>query len=305
MKNHFVLGMFAAAVFVAPLFVAAEAHAGLSACGNIDVEASGTCEVKLDCSVDCVAPKFEAACSAQLEASCTGSCPQVPEVSCQGSCEGSCTAECNAKPAEFDCSAKCQADASAKCDAECATAADSTHCRASCEATFAGECDASCHGTPPSAKCDAKCAGRCEGSCTAQSKLKCQVDCQGKGYATCEAKLQGSCSTDCLDKKQGALFCQGQYIDHSGSSVNECIAAIRAALPTVYVDGSATGQSSCAGNTCQASGKAEGSVSCAFRPRTSGGGNVLGAFSLAGALGAALVRRRRQGPGDRKMLRAR
>ena len=291
MKNYFAFGTLAVAAFALPLLVVAPAHAGVDACGNIDVEANGMCEVKLDCSVECTPLKFEAACSAQLEASCAGSCPQVPSLNCTGSCEGSCTADCMAKPAEFDCSASCKADATAQCQAQCATNAQASQCQASCQATFAAECDASCTGSKPSATCEAKCAGRCEGSCTAQSKLQCQVDCQGSGYGQCEAKLQGHCTTDCGDPKQGALFCQGEYIDHKGT-VNECIAAIRALLPTVYVDGSATGQSSCSGNTCQASGEAHGSVTCAFAPSGSGG-NVAGAFAALSVLGAAFMRRRK------------
>lgn len=291
MKKSFAYGTLAAALFALPLLVVTPAHAGLDACGNIDVQADGMCEVKLDCSVECTPIAFEAACSAQLEATCHGSCPQVPSVSCTGDCSGSCVATCMGKPAEFDCSASCKADASAKCDAQCASDANQSQCHASCDATFAAECDASCKGSAPSATCQAKCAGSCQGSCTAQSKLQCQVDCQGTGYAQCETKLQGHCTTDCGDPKQGALFCQGHYVDHQGT-VNQCISAIRALLPTVYVDGSATGQSSCSGNTCQASGHAEGTATCAFAPSGSGT-NIAGAFAVFAALGAVFMRRRK------------
>lgn len=291
MKNSFAFVTFSAALLALPLLVARPAHAGIEACGNIDVDASAMCEVKVkDCDLTCSPITVEAACAVQLEASCDASCPKVPSVSCTGSCEADCTGECNVKPAEFDCSASCKADATAKCDAQCSSDADQGQCKASCQATFAAKCDASCTGKPGSASCEAKCQGRCEGSCTAQTQLECQVDCQGRGYAECKATVSGGCKGDCSNPR-GALFCDGQYVDHNGT-VDECIAALKAALPTIYVDASAQGESSCTGNTCEASGSANASASCAFS-RGNAAGGAGGVMALIGLAGAVVMRRRR------------
>jgi hypothetical protein len=115
------------------------------------------------------------------------------------------------------------------------------------------------------------------------------LDAQGQGYATCEATVQGSCEADCK-KPDGALFCDGEYVDHNGT-VDECIAALQKALPTINVDVSARGSSSCAANSCQAEGSA--SASCAFAPSRQAHGPG-GACLVLGALGAVYVLRRKQ-----------
>ncbi|HEX7451612.1 MAG TPA: hypothetical protein VF294_04980, partial [Polyangiaceae bacterium] len=129
----------------------------------------------------------------------------------------------------------------------------------------------------------------------AQTSLQCQVMCQSDGYATCEAKLQGNCKAEC-QKPSGALFCDGQYIDHNGT-VDECIAAIKAALPTVTIDVSAqsSGSSNCdtTTSTCTAMGQASASANCAFSPRGAHGNDLTGAFALFAALGAVCMRRRK------------
>ena len=291
MKNSFALGTAFAALLALPLLIARPAQAGIEACGNIDIDASATCEVKVeDCDITCSPITVEAACAAKLEGSCDAQCPQLPSVSCTADCQGSCEADCDVDPPKFDCSATCKADATAECNAQCASNANQGECKASCEATFSAKCDASCSGKPGSASCQAKCEGRCEGSCTASSKLSCQVDCQGKAYASCKTNVSGGCKGDCSNPR-GALFCNGQYIDNNGS-VDDCIAALKAALPTIKVDASAQGESSCMGSTCMASGSAKASANCAFSP-SNAGGNVAGAFAVVSALGAALMRRRR------------
>lgn len=288
--NNFASGAFALSSFMLPLLLSVPAHAGISACGDIDVEAHATCEVQVqDCNVSCTPLTVEGACAARLEGSCKGSCPQLPSVQCTGSCELDCEASCTVKPAEFDCSASCKLDATARCNAQCASSADRGECSASCRATFAAECDASCTGTPGSASCKSKCEGSCRGSCTAQSRLQCQVDCQATGYASCKVEVEGGCKADCSDPK-GALFCNGEYIDHN-NSVDECIEAIKAALPAVTVDASARGSSSCSGSTCRADGEAAASVNCAFSPRSTTNG--VGALALFAALGAFSMRRRK------------
>ena len=115
------------------------------------------------------------------------------------------------------------------------------------------------------------------------------------GYAKCEGTLQGKCTTDCKDPK-GALFCDGQYVDHNGT-VDECISAIKALLPTVTIDVSAqsSGSSNCdtTTSTCTANGQASASASCAFSPHHAGTGGNAYAFALFAALGAVCLRRRK------------
>ncbi len=291
MRISFAFSTLLAAFCALPLFAATPAYAGIEACGDIDVEAHGTCEVKVDgCDISCTPITVESACAAKLEGSCEGMCPQVPSLSCTGSCEADCDTDCNVKPAEFDCSANCKADATAKCSAQCAADANQGQCTASCKATFAAECDASCTGKPGSASCTAKCQGRCEGSCTAQSKLQCQVTCQGKSYASCKNKITGNCTSDCANPR-GALFCDGEYIDHAGT-VDQCITALRAALPTITIDASAQSEGSCMDNSCEGSASGQVSTKCSFSP-SGPSHDFAGAFAVFAALGAVCLRRRR------------
>ena len=293
MRNSFAFGTFAAALFALPLLTVTPAHASIAACGNLDVDASASCELKVkDCDVSCSPVSVEAVCAVQGEATCEGSCPQVPSVTCTGSCEGTCAADCKVKPAEYDCSTKCNADASAKCDAQCNASNDKAHCQASCKATFSANCDTSCTGHEGSVDCDAVCKGRCEGSCTAQTKLECQVSCQSNLSAACETKVQGGCQADCSNPK-GALFCNGQYVDHNGT-VDDCVNAIENLFPTITITASGSSSGDCSNNTC--SGQAEGSASanCAFSPRSASGSDLAGGFALFAAVGAVCMRRRRQ-----------
>ncbi len=270
MRKSFAFGILGAALFALPLLRTAPAHANIAACGNIDVEANGSCDVRVnaDCDVSCTPISVDAACHAKLQASCAGSCPRVPMVDCQASCQGDCAVKCNLKPAEFDCTATCRADASAKCDGQCASSGNKSECQASCQATISADCDAGCKVKPGTADCTGQCKVSCDGSCTAQTELECQVDCQAKGYADCELDVKGGCEAAC-SKPEGALFCNGDYIDHGGA-LKDCIDAIQAALPTVTVTGSAQGSSNCANGTCTAEGSANASANCAFAPSKAG-----------------------------------
>src|SRR5260221_2932013 len=132
------------------------AHAGLSSCGNIDVQADATCQVEVQggCTAHCEPPQLELACSAQLETSCQGMCTAKADVSCTGSCDlKGCEAKCTVDPGSFNCSAECQVDADAHCEGQCTAEAAGTQahgeCVASCKASISASCDASCKGTPP------------------------------------------------------------------------------------------------------------------------------------------------------------
>jgi len=97
--------------------------------------------------------------------------------------------------------------------------------------------------------------------------------------------LSGGCKTQC-EKPEGALFCDGNYVD-TGNNLQNCIDALNAILH-VKVDASA----SCSGSPCQAEAKA--AASCAASP--SHDATPVSAGFLAAGLGlvAMTVRRRRQ-----------
>ena len=59
---------------------------------------------------------------------------------------------------------------------------------------------------------------------------------------------------------EGALFCNGQYVD-TGNNLQACVDALRAALD-IQVEGKAEAHSECAGgNGCRAEGRATAEVS--------------------------------------------
>jgi hypothetical protein len=123
----------------------------------------------------------------------------------------------------------------------------------SCSASCEGKCDVEL----PEADCDAGCEASCEGSCEADANFDCQLNCQARGYGECETDVQGGCDVAC-ETEEGALFCDGEYIDHGGN-LEECIAALRAKL-NIKVEASAMGSSSCEGGSCQAEGSANAKV---------------------------------------------
>lgn len=261
------------------------AHAGLESCGNIQVSADAQCKVETmgGCTAQCTPISFQGACSASLETSCNGTCNATVDVACQGSCKTDCTAtKCTADPGSFDCAASCKGTCEADCTGKCSASANQAECEGSCKSCCGGHCDAQCTGTPPSASCDAKCDSSCQGSCTGKANLDCQISCQSKGYASCEGNLMGGCTAQCT-QPSGALFCDGQYVD-TGNNLQNCIAALNAILK---IKVTASGESSCDGGTCEASGKA--SASCAASP---GEAPLSGGFLFAG-LGLAAIAARR------------
>jgi MYXO-CTERM domain-containing protein len=269
------------------------AHAdAFDSCGNIDVEANAQCKVEVEggCMVKCEPPQVRLACAAELQVDCAGECNVQATAECTGSCSADCEADCDVNPGSFDCKADCEVNAEANCKGECSGMASGSEARArcegSCKATASAECNASCEGTPPSATCKAKCEASCKGSCKAEINAKCEVDCQAEGYVECEGRLEAKCKGQC-DPVQGALFCDGQYVDHGGN-LDKCIADLDAWL-TANVDASARGSASCENGSCEAEGSAE--ASCATVP----GGPAGGGIALVGMIvaGAALGRRRR------------
>ena len=282
--------IFPTAALAAALCLAAaprRADAGIEACGDIYVEASAECELippGADCDVRCTPISVQATCSAELYASCAADCTGTATVECTGSCDADCHAECDVDPGMYECSAECQAGCETDCSASCATGDAGAECRASCQSTCSGHCDASCSGTPPSADCDAKCQARCEGSCTAEANFSCQIDCQADGYVSCTAQAQGSCMAHC-DTQNGALFCDGEYVDY-GNNLDECVMALKDLLD-IKVEGYAMAE--CHDNSCEA--EAGGSVGCQVAGDGSSGPGLIALLALF-FFGAAARRRR-------------
>lgn len=175
-----------------------------------------------------------------------------------------------------------------ECSGKCSAESNKAECMGACEGTCSGKCDAGCEGTPPSAECDAKCEASCDTSCEVEAELDCQIDCYADASADCKLNVEGGCKAAC-ETEEGALFCDGQYVDY-GNNLDECVAALKAVF-NANVEGYAEGSSSCDGDGCHAEGEA--GVSCTAVPgKTRGGLAMLGA--LLGASVLAVGRRRRR-----------
>lgn len=285
--------MAALAAFALPVFSAQEASAGIGACGDIQVEANAQCSVEIEggCTARCEPINFNAACAGELAIECGGECNASADIQCTGTCEGNCQAKCEIDPPKFDCRADCEANASADCSASCNAGTDEerNECQASCKASASISCEGKCDIDPnASANCEAQCQASCSGSCEAKANAQCNVSCQSEGFVSCKARLEGGCQAEC-SKPEGALFCDGQYVDHGGN-LQECINALKAEL-NITVKGSASAE--CSGNSCSA--EASGSASCAMRQSDPGGNAGLGVLALAGLAGLVAARRRRVG----------
>jgi hypothetical protein len=272
----------------AVLLPPAQANAGIQACGDIFVEAGAECELVppgANCDVRCTPLSVEAACAAQLQIECAGQCSADATIDCAATCQGSCEADCTVDPGRFDCRAACQADCDGSCRATCAT--NDGECQASCQATCSASCDGECEVVPASADCSAQCEASCSGYCEADANIECQVTCQSSGYLDCRVDVEGGCEAAC-DLREGALFCDGQFIDHDDNLV-ECIDALEDLLD-IRVEGYARGE--CDDGVCE--GEAGGSLSCGVgRPGGAGGAWTL--IALAALAGAGRARRRRRG----------
>ncbi|NVB39723.1 hypothetical protein G6O69_17905 [Pseudenhygromyxa sp. WMMC2535] len=226
--NYFV----GAAALASAFFLSSTAQAGqLDACGNIFIDPGANCEILVEggCQAQCEPFAFNASCAAEGSLGCSGSCDIDADVECTGSCQGSCEAECEVDPATFDCRATCEGNCSADCSSRCAADSDRAECEASCEATCGLECDAGCDVDPGEVDCVAQCQGCCSGECRAEINMDCQIDCQADLYVECQAELQGGCEAQC-EQPEGALFCDGQFIEVSEANLDECIDALAALL---------------------------------------------------------------------------
>jgi hypothetical protein len=73
----------------------------------------------------------------------------------------------------------------------------------------------------------------------------------------CETSGQGG-SKDACTSRDGALFCDGQYVDY-GDNLQACIDALNTEI-SAHVMGKAEAPSSRTGSACNASAKAQGRV---------------------------------------------
>lgn len=266
------------AAFAAPALYTSEVHAfSLADCGNIDVSANANCKVLAmgECTAQCTPINVSAACDAKLQASCSGQCNASADVMCTSSCNTTCMGDCNGNPGSFDCEGACKAQCNGDCTSRCSASADRAQCTASCQANCSATCSGQCKGTPPSATCMAKCQACCSGSCTAKVNAQCQIDCSAMGHAQCVVDVEGGCKAQC-SKPEGAIFCDGKYID-AGGNLQKCMEALNAVL-NVKVDASG----SCSSGSCM--GKA--GISCgSIAP----GEPAVGGTGILVGIGAALV----------------
>lgn len=275
---------------LAALAWAAPASAiSLADCGNINVEGNAECTVEVEGG--CEAMCTPLACSASLYVECSGSCQLSATAECTAACDiEGCLTDCQG--GNFDCSASCQGDCGAtcagSCDAECAADGNSAECQGRCEssctATCQGECDAQCDIELPD--CDTKCNASCEGSCTAQANASCQSSCQSEGYAQCT----GGCEVEC-QKPDGAVFCDGQWIDHGGHFAN-CVASIQEHIDAEF---QASSSASCANGSCQAEAQAEAKASTNCSVQNGAPASGSSDWALGVAAGLVLWSRRRRG----------
>jgi hypothetical protein len=243
-----------AVLFVFILLAApGRAAADLNACGEIHIEANAQCKVEVSggCKTMCEPVRFETVCTTRRYNVCKKQCTlEPPTVDCKGSCGVDCDAKCKVDPGSVECYGSCKTSCMANCEGYCQSSSTSANCKASCSATCGTECNASCIATLPSASCSAKCTAGCDGSCKITPPyVDCQVKCQEKELQDCETTMKGGCETQC-EKPEGALFCDGQYIDHGGKA-RECIDSLNAWLKSlVDVSASASLSSDCADGVC-------------------------------------------------------
>jgi hypothetical protein len=176
-------------------------------------------------------------------------------------------------PAAID----CEGDCTSNCDDGCMTVCSDTACQDDCRNDCTNRCQVSCSVKPPS--CTASCQESCNASCTVQANINC--------HEMCTVSLQGGCNTQC-EQPQGALFCNGQYVDISASDFAACEAYL-----------ASQGLQVTTSTTCSAAGctTTVGGLTCSASPALGAVDERLGAGAVAGlmmGLGLFVARRRRR-----------
>jgi hypothetical protein len=267
------------ATLAAPSSAFAADPADNGPCGNFDFSAGLSCKVEVSggCTAGCTPFKFEVACG--------GKCTATATQQCTGSCGAQCIAQCD--PKYMDCFAGCHTE----CDEPTTKQCQAKHPNEDCVTQARAQCDTRCKESckVPTNSCQEHCNACCTGSCTTQVNFDCDF--------ACRAELRGSCRVQC-QKPDGAIFCNGQYVN--ASDVKACLAYL--ATRGINVDASAAGSGSCGPDGCVGTGSAKVS-GCAFAPAEADAAvGSLAAICLA--LAARLARaRRRRGQRDRSSSR--
>jgi MYXO-CTERM domain-containing protein len=102
--------------------------------------------------------------------------------------------------------------------------------------------------------------------------------------------VKGGCEIDCQGK-EGALFCDGQYVDH-GDNLQMCIDALKARL-NVNVMASSSGNANCDGGVCTAEGAASVKSDCSVAQPGGRGHHGDWWLGLVGVAAALMFRSRR------------
>ncbi len=217
-------------------------------CGNFDFSSGISCKIEVEggCQAQCTPLKFEAAC--------TGGCSVEADTQCVDSCGTQCVLTCD--PSLLDCFAGCHSE----CDAPTQELCESNGTRDDCADVAIAECDIHCNEScevPPS-DCQEHCNRCCTGSCTTQVNFDCNL--------SCFAELEGGCDVQCA-KPNGALFCNGQYVN--ASDIEECILYL--SQQGIDVDVSARGSVTCDLSGCEG----DGSTGCSAASTTGSAFSLL------------------------------
>lgn len=186
---------------LALLLVSTSAAAATNPCGNIELTAIGSCKIETSggCKAQCE--------PLSLVASCDGQCNLSVDTKCSGTCQADCEAKCNVDPPKFNCQAQCTSDCRARIAVRCESEQDKAGCQSYCDAMCDTDCRTQCDPVAAMADCKGKCQGSCSGSCETDANFSCS-------YTQCSAQLKGGCQASC-DAPEGALFCDGQFINVS------------------------------------------------------------------------------------------
>jgi hypothetical protein len=249
----------------------------LGPCGMFDFSAGLSCKVEVSggCTAKCSPLQFKAACKGGCTATTTQS-------NCTNNCGTQCIQQCN--PQLLDCFVGCHAECDAPVEQQCTQKGGVKDCKAQAKAQCDMHCESSCKVPPTS--CQEHCTSCCTGSCDTQVNFDCDLSCM--------AKVEGGCNVACT-KPEGAIFCNGQYVN--ATDIKACIAHL--ATRSIKVDVSASASLNCTGTDC--AGTAGVNV-----PKPGGcdvGGVGPYGWGAIVAVGLTLARRRRSpgaGPGSQR-----
>ncbi len=102
--------------------------------------------------------------------------------------------------------------------------------------------------------------------------------------------MKGGCEVAC-EKPEGALVCDGEYVDHGGNA-QECLNAIEAW--SAQFNAYAEGDVSCSGNSCEAEASAGCGSTVANAPTDGSAPYAIGFLGALGALAFGRFRRRQK-----------